>query len=133
MNWCSEWSAIASRIDGLLSAGRFLIGALGINSSDSYGVADKHLAREARAIVGTLRTFLEAHCNAIPPEAAVALREFVENYGNAIEDQSVKGLDGLKLRVASLAAARSAVEIIYPISKPLHTRGPSGHSCTSGR
>jgi hypothetical protein len=109
MIWRDEWSAIAGRIEGLLGAGDFLIRALGINSEDPYNVKDRHLGAEARAITANLRTFLKIHgCN-IPGDAAVAVQTFLDKYGNAIDDQSVNGLEGLKLRLTSLAALRAAV------------------------
>ena len=110
MSWRNEWAAIAGRIESLLSAGHFLVRALGISSSDSYNVTDRHLGTQAREITANLRSFLDAHNVAIPQEAATAIRSFLQNYGHAIEDDSVKGLDGLKLRLTSLAAVRSAVE-----------------------
>lgn len=110
MNWHSEWAAIAARIEGLISAGHFFIRAMGIVSSDSYNVTEHHLGKEAKEILASLRSFLDAHHAAIPPEAAATLARFLESYGAAIMDEKVKGLDGLKLRVTSLAAVRSSVQ-----------------------
>jgi hypothetical protein len=39
-----------------------------------------------------------------------ALENFIGNYAAAIDDPSVKGIDGLKLRITSLAAVKSAVD-----------------------
>jgi hypothetical protein len=72
MNWRSEWTAVAARIDGVVSAADFFVRTLAINSGDSYNVTDKHLGKEAREILTSLRTFLAAHGGAIPPEAAAA-------------------------------------------------------------
>ena len=75
--WRSEWESLSGRINGLLNAGQFFIRALGISSSDSYNVADKHLGRQARDVVDSLQTFLASHATSIPPLAADALRRFL--------------------------------------------------------
>ena len=110
MNWHDEWTSVAARIDGLLNAAQFFVHTLNISSEDAYGVADKHVAEQAREIVSNLSSFLASHRVAIPQGATVSLDRFLEKSAAAIKDPNVKGLQGLKLRITALAALCAEVE-----------------------
>ncbi len=114
MNWHDEWTSVAARIDGLLNAAQFFVHTLSISSEDAYGVADKHIAEQAREIVSNLSSFLASHRAAIPQGATVSLDRFLEKNAAAINDPNVKGLQGLKLRITVLAALRT--EVAYHLS-----------------
>jgi hypothetical protein len=113
VTWHDEWAAIASRIEGLLAAGGFFVQTLRVNSEDPYGVAT-HLGRQAQDLASSIERFATAHTATLPPGALSSLNGFLSSMKPKIDASDVVGLNGLKVRITSLAWLRA--EIDYHLS-----------------
>jgi hypothetical protein len=54
MTWLEQWRALASRIDGLIRAGEFLISAFRVNSGDTFSVVRNSFLPELAAITAEI-------------------------------------------------------------------------------
>lgn len=77
MNWVEQWRALSARIEGLLSAGEFVLSAFRVNSSDVFSVVRKSLVPEFQAILAELQKFKNNHATELPSQAATALATFL--------------------------------------------------------
>jgi hypothetical protein len=77
MNWVEQWRALSARIEGLISAGEFVLSAFKVNSSDVFSVVRKSLVPEFQAILAELQKFKNNHAAELPSQAATALATFL--------------------------------------------------------
>lgn len=114
MNWVDDARALDQRIRGLVEAGNFFIGTLAINSADAYAVSDRYLSPEARRIFDEVVAFRQRYAGALPSAASDALDRFINAAEPLMTGGDVKKLEGLKARLAPLAAFRA--ELAYHLS-----------------
>lgn len=88
--WLDRWVAISGRIEGLVDAGRLMALTLAGTRTDDFGVGKKWIVPELEALKAELHQFATEYCAALPPDAAAALKRFLERAGtgSAIEGPS---------------------------------------------
>jgi hypothetical protein len=79
--WLDRWVAISARIEGLVDAGRLMALTLAGTRTDDFGVGKKWIVPELEALKAELHQFATEHCAALPPDAAAALKRFLERAG----------------------------------------------------
>ncbi len=79
MNWIEQWRALAARIDGLVRAGEFLIGAFKVNSSDSFQVFEKSFWPNLVAIRKEIDQLGNDHQAELSPPAHKAIQRYVSS------------------------------------------------------
>ena len=109
MSWRTEWDALGARIEALLAAGHFLVRTLQVSSEDPYGTI-KRLSDQAIDVLGELETFQTRSKGGIPDRATEAIRRFLDERKQRINDRSAGGLGGLKARLTPLAWIRAEVD-----------------------
>jgi hypothetical protein len=107
MNWLERWRAISARIEGVVAAAGYLVGALRVNSSDTYTITPI-LVDELRAIAAELKQFLAEFEQELPAVAAAAIKEYEQRYplgtpGHASADLQI---------FAQIAMLRTRVEYL---------------------
>jgi len=107
MNWHSEWTAIASRIDGLLEAGSFFVRMWAAHQTDNHSVQDKELLPNARELFEAIREFGRNHKEWIPKAATRCLDEFVGRFDSVFKVGVVNGTLGLKTLLPALASFKA--------------------------
>ena len=79
--WLQRWRALAARIDGLLRAGKFLVDALKVHTSDVHQTYRKSLLPEFKQISDEISELRKTYEAELPVKAVDALRR----YGHAIQ------------------------------------------------
>ncbi|MCC7294069.1 MAG: hypothetical protein IT449_18565 [Phycisphaerales bacterium] len=114
MNWLDDARALDQRIRGLVEAGTFFIATLALNSEDAYAVSDRYLSPEARRIFEEVVAFHQRYADVLPSAASNAIDRFIDAAKPLMTGGDVKKLEGLKARLAPLAAFRA--ELAYHLS-----------------
>lgn len=109
MNWVEQWRALSARIEGLITAGEFVLSAFKVNSSDTFSVVRKSLVPEFQAILAELQRFKDNHATELPSQAATALATFLgQGWKPFANDQG-----GINIQIlAPLAAFRSQFDYL---------------------
>src|SRR2546425_7866241 len=114
MSWIDDTRALDQRIRGLIEAANFFVRALAVDSEDAYSVCDNYLCPEARRIFEEVEALRDRYACLLPPTAIGAMNRFIESARGLMIGADVKGKQGLKARLAPLAAFRA--ELAYHLS-----------------
>jgi hypothetical protein len=111
--WLERWRALAARIDGLLHAGKFLVDALKVHSSDVHQTYRKSLLPEFKEISDEISELRKTYEADLPVKAVDALKRY-ESYDWYGKVKNPGGSDtGHAIQVlAPLAAFRSEFEYL---------------------
>lgn len=85
MTYLDQWTALSSRIRGLMEAGHLHAQYLAVRSSDTYD-RGKRLREQGVSIFTALRSFRDSFHQMLPPPAVTAIDDFVERTGTLIND-----------------------------------------------
>lgn len=108
MTWLEQWRALASRIDGLIRAGEFLISAFRVNSGDTFSVVRNSFLPELAAITAEIEHLGKNYASEIPPQASEALQRYIaQGWGRSFN----KGAVDIQA-LAPLASFRSQFEYL---------------------
>jgi hypothetical protein len=107
VNWRDEWSAIASRIQGLMAAAEFYLRTLRVNSQEERKVSLR-LVNQATSILSTIETFVQKHRSSLPLLASESMNEFVQEVKRAI-GTDIPGVDCLK-KLTAFACLRAEID-----------------------
>jgi hypothetical protein len=87
MNYTDQWSALSSRIHGLVQAGLLHAQYLRVRSSDSYGTG-KRLREQSEGVLNEILSFQKNSHESLPLPAFAAIDKFVTTTGKLITDAS---------------------------------------------
>jgi len=87
MTYSEQWRALASRIRGLVEAGRLHAQYLAVRSSDAYG-RSRRLREHSERILSALFDFRDRFKVVLPPSASRALDDFIDRAAELIKDTS---------------------------------------------
>lgn len=108
MTWLEQWRDLAARIDGLISAGEFLVSAFKVNSADAFSVVRKSFQPELVAIISEIERLGATYASELPPQASAALQKYVtQGWDKSFNDGAVD-----IQRLAPLASFRSQFEYL---------------------
>ncbi len=112
MGYRTDWDALVARIDGLSSAGMFVVQTAEAVGSDYHGVLNSEILPAGKSIYVALAEFRNAHENSLPRAARDALSQFLERQRRFFTGDRVSGFPGLQGTVAVLRAIKSEVSFL---------------------
>ncbi|MER2559948.1 MAG: hypothetical protein ABTQ32_04470 [Myxococcaceae bacterium] len=104
-----DWDALATRIDGLVETGTFVLQSAPAVGSDYYGVLNAVVLPNATETYLLLERFHANHEKSMPPAAATALKRFIDLQGAFFRDKKPTGFPALQGMVALLQSVRTEV------------------------
>lgn len=104
MIWSVEWTAIVTRISGILDAARFYLEA---RSDDPYRVAGKWLLPQAQGIFRSIEVFHKSYGSFLPPIAAECLGEFIEKSRQHFSQTDLEPRLALQFQMTTLVSFRA--------------------------